>query len=418
MKTQKKRRSKGWRIVGGLFGMLALAAMLFLHFGGVGTGESVDPEVFAAYAGRVEDISIPEHARIIALGEATHGNIEFQQLKLDVFKLLVERHGVRAFALEGDYGGCERVNRYIHGAPGTAREAAAAIGFAIYRTQEMEELISYMRQYNDSAEAGEQLRFYGLDMQRYADSFQLLMQACKELEVDTADMQQLMDGDEWSGVYDPPARMEIIAHVRAELLGREDATQALHLADMLLQYCQLHLDPDGDNGALRDRFMAENAGWIAAQELEAGCERIFIAAHNGHVARWGSYDSMGKLLAKEMGAGYYVIGTDFYKTTCNLPARSSGRRTHQVFYSHNPLAKAAHTAGLSICWLDFAKAAQSPELSAQISAYTYMGNLGERYSWVMRLLPPSYRIFQPPATLYDGMIFVAEANPTTIFSEE
>ena len=52
--------------------------------------------------------------------------------------------------LEGDYGGCEQVNRYIHGGEGTAQEAAAAIGFSIYRTEEMAELISYMRQYNES----------------------------------------------------------------------------------------------------------------------------------------------------------------------------------------------------------------------------------------------------------------------------
>ena len=32
------------------------------------------------YAVTVEDISIPEQAKIVALGEATHGNQEFQQL--------------------------------------------------------------------------------------------------------------------------------------------------------------------------------------------------------------------------------------------------------------------------------------------------------------------------------------------------
>lgn len=73
-----------------------------------------------------------------------------------------KNNGVRAFALEGDYGGCEQVNRYIHGGEGTAQEAAAAIGFSIYRTEEMAELISYMRQYNESALEGEDLRFYGL----------------------------------------------------------------------------------------------------------------------------------------------------------------------------------------------------------------------------------------------------------------
>ena len=42
---------------------------------------------FEKYAVTVEDISIPEQAKIVALGEATHGNQEFQQLKLDVFKI-------------------------------------------------------------------------------------------------------------------------------------------------------------------------------------------------------------------------------------------------------------------------------------------------------------------------------------------
>jgi erythromycin esterase len=417
MKKERKRLSKVWLTVLFLFATLALAALIFMHFGGFGTGESANPEELAAYAGTVEDISIPENAKIIALGEATHGNAEFQQLKLDVFRLLVENYGVRAFTLEGDYGGCEQVNRYIHGGEGTAREAAAAIGFAIYRTEEMAELISFMRQYNDSAAEGEDLRFYGFDMQRYVYSFNFLTEACKDLGVDTGDLEKFVDDEDWSGEYDYPARMEIISHVKTELEGKENSAQAIHFADMLLQYCELQGVSDAD-GALRDRLMAENTQWIAEQEWEAGCERVFVAGHNSHVARWGSYDSMGKLLAKEMGESYYVIGTDFYKTCCNMPGLSSGRRTNQVFYSHDPLAKAAKTAGLDICWLDFAKASESPELAELISQYIYMGTLGEGYACYMRLLPPSYRIFQPPAELYDGMIFVAEANPTTIISEE
>ena len=62
--------------------------------------------------------------------------------------------------------GCEAVNRYIHGGEGTAKEAAAAIGFAIYRTGEMENLISWMRSYNVTAADGDDIRFYGFDMQQ------------------------------------------------------------------------------------------------------------------------------------------------------------------------------------------------------------------------------------------------------------
>lgn len=415
---KRTKHSKIWCIVFGLLGVIALIVLIFMHFGGFSTGENANPEEFVKYAQSVEDITVPENAKIIALGEATHGNVEFQQLKLDVFKQMVENYGVRAFVLEGDYGGCEQVNRYIHGGEGTAQEAAAAIGFAIYRTDEMAELISYMREYNDSVSDDLKLRFYGFDMQRYAYSFQFLNEVCKEQNIDTKILQQLMDGEDWNSEFDYPTRMEIITQIKNELKSKKDSAQAIHFADMLLQYCELQLITDTDGSTLRDRFMAENVQWILQQEQQRGYERIFVTGHNSHVAKWGSFDSMGKLLSSEIDNDYYVIGTDFYRTRCNMPTNSSTRRTNQVFYSHNPLAKTAKMAGLDICWLDFANIPENSELYELILQYTYMGTLGEGYSWFMRLLPPSYRMFQPPAVLYDSMIFVADANPTKIITEK
>ena len=416
-----KKRTKNSKIrciVFGLLGVIFFVVLIFTHFGGFSTGKSANSEEFAKYAQSVEDITIPENAKIIALGEATHGNVEFQELKLDVFKKMVENYGVRAFVLEGDYGGSHQVNSYIHGGEGTAQEAAAAIGFAIYRTEEMAELISFMRQYNDNAAEGEDLRFYGFDMQRYTYSFHFLIEACKELGVDTVELEKLMDGDEWSSGYDYPTRMKIITHVKSDLQSKENSEKAIHFADMLLQYCQLQVIPNTDGSTLRDKFMAENVQWILQQEQQIGYDRIFVSGHNSHVAKWGSFDSMGKLLSNEKDNGYYVIGTDFYRTQCNMPTRSSTRRTNQVFYSHNPLAKAAKMAGLDISWLDFANVPENSELAELISQYTYMGTLGESYSWFMRLLPPSYRMFQPPGVLYDSMIFVANATPTKIMTEK
>lgn len=415
---KRTKHSKIWYIVFALLGVMVLAMLIFMHFGGFNTGKNINPEEFVKYAQSVENITIPESTQIIALGEATHGNVEFQQLKLDVFKQMVEKYDVKAFLIEGDYGGCEQVNRYIHGGEGTAEEAAAAIGFAIYRTDEMAKLISYMKQYNESTAEGEDLRFYGFDMQRTSYSFQFLNEACKELEVDNTILQKLMECEDWSGECDYLSRMEIINQVKNELNGKKDSTKAMHFADMLLQYCEFQMMKDTDSSTLRDRFMAENVKWILQQEQQMGCERIFITGHNCHVAKWGSFDSMGKLLSNELDNGYYVIGTDFYKTRCNMPIKSSKRRTSEVFYSHNPLAKTAKMAGVDICWLDFANVRENSELAELISQYNYMGTLGEGYSWFMHLLPPSYRMFQPPAVLYDSMIFVTNANPTKIITEK
>ncbi|WP_422658689.1 erythromycin esterase family protein [Paenibacillus sp. EC2-1] len=411
------KRMKHFKMRYIVFGLLVLmlgALLVFMHFGGFSTGENANPEEFATYAQSVENITIPENSKIIALGEASHGNIEFQKLKLDIYKQMVEKYNVKAFVLEGDYGGSEYVNRYIHGGEGNPKEAAAAIGFAIYRTDEIAELISYMRQYNESAPEGEDLRFYGSDMQRIFYSFQFLNESSKELGVDTTILQKLMDGEDWNSEYDYDSRIQIITKIKHELMRKENSTKAIHFADMLLQYCKLQTLTSSEGSTLRDKFMAENVQWILQQEQQLGYERIFVSGHNSHVAKWGSYDSMGKLLSKKTENGYYAIGTDFYRTESNMPTRSSTKRTNQVFYSHNPLAKASKMAGFDISWLDFSSVPKNSELGELISQYTYMGNLGEGYSWFMRILPPSYRIFQPPAVLYDSMIFVADATPTQI----
>lgn len=415
MEKKRKGPGKGLVILLCVLAALAVAALVFMRFGGFGSGESADPQELAEYAGAVEDIVIPETAMVIALGEATHGNADFQRLKLDVFRLMVGEYGVRAFALEGDYGGCEAVNRYIHGGDGTAEEAASAIGFAIYRTREMAELINWMREYNDAAAPGEDLRFYGFDMQRYAWSLQFLIERCKELGIDPAELEGLMADGEWSADFDNAARTSALERLRSELETVESSAGAVHLADMLLQNISLG-GTDISYADLRNAYMAENVRWIAEREAELGNERVFVSAHNGHVAKWGSAADMGTLLSERLGDGYYVIGTDFCRTRCNLP-RADHSRTEQVFYSHDPLANAAKKAGLDVCWLDFSAVPEGTGLAGFISDYNYMGSLGEGYFWYMRLLPPSYRIFQPPAELYDGMILVADAQPTVILGE-
>lgn len=397
-----------------LLGLIILSTLIFMHFGGFSTGENISTEEFAKYAQSIDNITVPEGAKIIALGEATHGNIEFQKLKLDIFKQMVEEYNVKAFLIEGDYGGCEKVNNYIHGGDGTPEEAVAAIGFSIYRTDEMVKLISYMRDYNKNSIEGEDLRFYGFDMQRIFYSFKYLTNSSKEFGIDTTKLEKLMHNEEWNDKYDNHEKIQIITQIKEKLKNKEKSDKAIRFADMLLQNCKLKTLDNVKGSELRDEFMAENVEWILKQEQELGYKRIFVSGHNGHLAKWGSLDSMGKLLSKRLGSGYYVIGTDFYKTKCNMPIRSSKKRTNQAFYSHDPLAKASKIAGLDISWLDFDTVPNNSELGKILSQYIYMGSLGESYSWLMRIIPQSYRIFQPPAELYDSMIFVSDARPIKI----
>lgn len=329
MKASVKQKSKFTRLgIALLFIVAAIvaAALVFSRFGGFGTGPSADTAEFAKYAQPVSEIAIPEKSRIVALGEATHGNREFQELKLDAFKVMVERYGVRAFALEGDFGGCEAANRYIHGGERTDEEAAEALVFTIYRTDQMAGLLSWMREYNDTAAPGDDLRFYGFDMQSFEYSLGYLLEEAR------------------------------------------------------------------------------------------GNGRIFISGHNGHIERTGSYGPdakvMGAILADELGDAYYAIGTDFCEAEVNLP--DNGKRITHTFFSYDPLAKAAATNGLEVCWLDFARVPADSPLRACIDEPVMMGSVGEGFIPLMYVLPQTYRIKREPAGIYDSMIFVAHAHPISV----
>lgn len=104
---QKRKNHTGLIVALNVIALLIITAVctagIYSRYGGFGTGECADTEEFLKYADSISEIAVPNETQIVALGEAAHGNKEFQQLRLDVFQVLVEKYGVRAFALEGDY---------------------------------------------------------------------------------------------------------------------------------------------------------------------------------------------------------------------------------------------------------------------------------------------------------------------------
>ena len=426
---KKNRKPIRLIIVTGILLIMVTCSLVYAHLGGFSTGKSADIDEFAKYAEKITGdelpgIDVPEGTRIVALGEATHGNKEFQELKKLVFQDMVENNGIRAFVLEADTGGCEAINRYIHGGEGTLEEATETLGFQIYRTDEMADLISWMKSYNEKAKEGQDIRFYGFDMQDKEYELRYVIEALKEYGISTAGLDQLMDGVDYSDEFSREDREKILSEVRDILLENHDQAAA-HYADVLIQNSKLfdeyENNPNGSFG-LRDTLMAENVMWILAQEEQLGNKMIFICGHNGHMEQFGTYRGgndkvMGNILADKVGSdAYFSIGTDFYKTTCNLP-KNEKQRTTFTAYSHDPLAKAAYKSGNDICMLDFSKVPDDSSIAAQINGYIFMGSLGDQSIGginriVMRAIPYTYREWKNPHEAYDAMIFVSKAHPT------
>ncbi|MDE6168667.1 MAG: erythromycin esterase family protein [Acetatifactor sp.] len=222
-------------------------------------------------------ITVSEDVCVVGLGEASHCVKEYQELKAEVFKALVQNNGCRTFVIEGDFGSALKVDDYIHGGEGTAKEAAAVIGFRIYRTREMEELIEWMRTYNETAKEGEDLHFYGMDMQ-WADNskeyvFRILEQAapavCAAYEADLAflndeDMFDISAEAFGQGMSMAESLIQEVDGAKdgiVEVFGNEGFAFARECAVSIYNCCNIRKS-DQEYNEVRDSYMAEKVKWL------------------------------------------------------------------------------------------------------------------------------------------------------------
>ena len=221
---------------------------------------------------RIEDMAIHENVKVIGLGEASHGNAEFQELKLEVLKVLVDKYNVNCFAMEIDYGEGVIINDYINGHSGMSiDEVMSRINFTIYKTEDIRDLIEWMKDYNKSH--GNKLSFYGFDLQNPDVDLKLILDFVEDNSiVEGAGLADIFDGYLNSNVSfrdaDLSEGFEMLNSLGIALKTGREAYQDLYNYDRILDCIEnvlrareLAARYDGDNGMVeggqyRDRMMA------------------------------------------------------------------------------------------------------------------------------------------------------------------
>src|SRR3954469_7135843 len=107
--------------------------------------------------------------RVVALGEATHGTREFFQVKHRLLEYLVSELGFSVFAIEASWPESEAVDEYVRTGQGDPAKALAGLYIWPWNTEEVLDLIRWMRQWN-AVPGHRQIRFYGFDIQAGAVS--------------------------------------------------------------------------------------------------------------------------------------------------------------------------------------------------------------------------------------------------------
>ena len=124
-----------------IFNLCLSTAICFTLFTGCGNTKSSISADLSYTQSDIGTISVSSDVQIVGLGEASHGVAQYHQMKLDVFKALVENNGCHTFIIEGDFGGALKVDQYINGGNGTAEEVVAEIRSTIDPSRDSPKII-------------------------------------------------------------------------------------------------------------------------------------------------------------------------------------------------------------------------------------------------------------------------------------
>src|ERR1043165_8826684 len=109
-------------------------------------------------------------AKIVMLGEASHGTHEYYTWRSHISKWLIENKGFNFIAVEGDWPDCYRINRYVKNyrdAGDNIREVLHAFRrwpTWMWANWEIAALAEWLYQHNQHLAKNKKIGFYGLDV--------------------------------------------------------------------------------------------------------------------------------------------------------------------------------------------------------------------------------------------------------------
>lgn len=246
------------------------------------------------------------NARVLAFGEGTHNAHELWQWRNRLFRYAVEHLGFTAFAAETGYAQAIAADDYVMGRPIPIETAVRGV-FSWVDTpfEENRELLEWMRDWNTRAEPARQIRFYGLEMtgnlhprgallvepaleylrqidpQRAAIASPRLRPLLPDFEMERySQLSPARRNELTAAVQDMVTMFERFRVVWIQRGSREAFDRAYHHAIVARQLLG-HFSLEGDG---RDIAAADNLRWVLEQQGQAG--RVFLFAHNSHVAKW------------------------------------------------------------------------------------------------------------------------------------
>ena len=375
-------------------------------------------------------------ARIVSLGEPTHGNREVFQLKHRFIEYLVTEKGFNLFALECPFGEAFDVNQYILEGIGTPEEALAGIYFWTWDTNEVVELLKWMRSYNADPSHLNKIKFYGFDMQdperaaRFMLAYlqkadpQLAQEVLPELNIlqITFSEPKLMGRRPYiPKEYDEAGLIKIRRVMKAFEDNREDyisttGREEFELAKQHARQVEMWIEGNVNEGQnyvdVRESGQAENIKWVL--DYEGDNSRAIVWAHNSHVANAApdGHDNMGVYLKEMFGDQLKIFGLffnqgGFWAVDVDVPSRGMDN----FYLGPAPAGTLEYTlasAELSLAALNLTQIPGEGPVHDWFNTSHPTRHSGSGYN---TKIPENYFWSYSPAEAYDALVFLDSTTP-------
>ena len=285
------------------------------------------------------------NARIVMLGEASHGTHEYYDWRSTITKRLIQEKGFDMMAVEGEWADSYRVNQFIKGGP---RDSMQAVNLLrqydrwptwMWGNQEVASLVTWLNSYNQTQPATNKFGFFGMDVYCLWESVSELMpyiQGNDSLMRIANDVAQCFrpfnaSGEDYARAVmnssvtckTQTARLwqSVLAYTGGTTAKTEPAFVAQQNALVAFnaeRYYTAMVSSSASSWNIRDEHMAQTVQRLL--ELHGPDSKIIIWAHNTHVGD-ASYTDMatygeiniGQLMRERFGReNVYIVGFGGY----------------------------------------------------------------------------------------------------------
>ena len=335
-------------------------------------------------------------ARVVLLGEASHGTSEFYRARAAITRRLIEKHGFTIVAVEADWPDAAAIDRFVRHRPRREGEEAAFRRFPtwMWRNVEVEAFIHWLRGRNEGRASEAMAGFYGLDLYNLSGSMRAVIDYLDGVDPEAAALARERYGCLMPWSRDPArygrlaisegyARCEapvvaMLRELQAKRLsyiaedGEEwlDAAANARLVKNAEAYYRAMYEGVAESWNLRDTHMFETL----CQLLEArGPEsKAVVWAHNSHIGNAAFTEmgqvrdelNIGQLVKERFGERARLIGFGTHKG--NVAAATDWDEPMEVKQVRPSLEgsyeRLSHDSGLPLFLLDLREGEMNADL--------------------------------------------------------